>query len=49
MPSYITLKRIYIRNPLSFNFSPKNRLINSNLTFATLILLILSSDLFGLG
>jgi len=40
-PSYITLKCIYVRNPLSFNLSFKNLLINSNLTFAAPILLIL--------
>jgi len=41
-PSCITLKCVYIRNPLSFNFSPKNYLIKGNLTLAALILLILS-------
>jgi len=40
-PSYVTLKYIYVRNPLSFNLSPKNLLINSNLTFTTPIPLIL--------
>jgi len=39
-PSYITLKCIYIRNPLSFNFSPKNYLIEGNLTLAAPIPLI---------
>jgi len=38
----MTLKYIYIRNPLSFNFSPKNYLINGNLTLAALIPLSLS-------
>jgi len=37
----VTLKCIYVRNPLSFNLSPKNLLINSNLIFTTLIPLIL--------
>ena len=41
-PSYIILKCIYIRNFLSLNFSLKNRLINGNLIFATLIPLTLS-------
>jgi len=40
--SYIALKRIYIRNPLSFNFFSKNYLTEGNLTFNTLILLIYS-------
>ena len=40
----MTLKCIYVRNPLSFNLSPKNLLINGNLTFAALILLTLSSN-----
>ena len=39
-----TLKYIYIRNPLSFNLSPKYLLINSNLTFAAPIPLILFSN-----
>jgi len=39
-PSYITLKCIYIRNSLSFNLSPKNYLMDSNLTLAALIPLI---------
>ena len=43
-PSYITLKCIQVRNPLSFNFFPKNCLIKGNLTFTILILLILSSN-----
>jgi hypothetical protein len=38
----MTLKYIYVRNPLSFNFSFKNRLINSSLILAALILLIFS-------
>jgi len=37
----VTLKCICIRNPLSFNLSPKNLLIKGNLIFATLIPLIL--------
>src|SRR3984957_14731210 len=41
-PSYIILKYIYIRNLLSFNLSPINRLIDSNLILAAPILLILS-------
>ena len=41
-PSYIILKCIYIRNPLSFNLSPINCLIDSNLILATPILLTLS-------
>src|ERR1700733_4206996 len=39
---YIILKCIYIRNPLSFNLSPTNRLIDSNLILAAPILLTLS-------
>ena len=38
----MTLKYIYIRNPLSFNLSPKYLLIDSNLIFTTSILLTLS-------
>jgi hypothetical protein len=38
----VTLKCIYIRNPLSFNLSPKNRLIKGNLTFAIPMPLIFS-------
>src|ERR1700728_191508 len=41
-PSCVILKCIYIRNPLSFNLFPINRLINSNLILATPILLTLS-------
>jgi len=37
----IRFRYIYIRNPLSFNFSPKNCLIKGNLTLATPISLIL--------
>jgi len=37
----VTLKCIYVRNPLSFNLSPKNLLIKGNLTFAAPIPLIL--------
>ena len=33
---------LYRKNPLSFNFSPKNYLIKGNLTFTTLMPLILS-------
>ena len=40
--SYIILKCIYIKNPLSFNLFPANLLINSNLIFTTPILLTLS-------
>jgi len=40
-PSCATLKCIYIKNPLSFNLSLKNLLINSNLTFTAPILLTL--------
>ena len=43
-PSYITLKYIYIRNPLSLDLSSKNCLIKGNLTFTTLILLIFPSS-----
>jgi len=39
----MTLKCIYIRNPLSFNLFPKNLLIDSNLILAAPILLTLSS------
>ena len=39
---YIILKYIYIRNPLSFNFSSINCLIDSNLIFTAPILLTLS-------
>ena len=42
--SYTILKCIYVRNSLSFNFSSKYLLIDSNLTFTTLILLILFSN-----
>ena len=42
IPFYITLKRIYTKNPLSFNFLPKNRLTDGNLTFTTPMLLIRS-------
>jgi hypothetical protein len=48
-PSYITLKCICIRNPLSFNFSPKNYLIKGSLTLAALILLILSLSILLLS
>jgi len=50
-PSYVTLKCIYIRNPLSFNLSPKNLLINGNLTFTAPILLTLylSAVLFSIN
>jgi len=50
-PSYATLKCIYIRNPLSFNLSPKNLLIDGNLTFATPIplTLYLSAVLFSIN
>ena len=48
-PSYITLKYIQVRNPLSFNFSPKNYSIKGNLTFTILILLILSSNIWLLS
>ena len=41
-PSYIILKCIYIKNPLSFNLFPANLLINSNLIFTAPILLTLS-------
>jgi len=44
-PSYATLKCIYIRNPLSFNLSPKYLLIDSNLTFTAPIPLILFSNI----
>jgi len=40
-PSYATLKCICVRNPLSFNLSPKNLLIDGNLTFTMPIPLIL--------
>jgi len=42
---------ICVRNPLSFNLSPKNLLIDSNLTFTTPILLILylSATLFSIN
>jgi len=43
------IKKKKIRNPLSFNFSPKNRLINSSLTFTTTILLILSLSILLLS
>jgi len=45
----VTLKCIYVRNPLSFNFSPKKRLIKGNLTFTTPILLILSLNILLLS
>jgi len=50
-PSYVTLKYIYVRNPLSFNLSPKNLLINNNLTFTAPIplILILSTALFSIN
>ena len=38
----VILKCIYIRNPLSFNLSSTNRLMDSNLILAALILLTLS-------
>ena len=41
-PSCVILKCIYIKNPLSFNLSPINRLIDSNLILAAPILLTLS-------
>ena len=41
-PSYIILKCIYVRNPLSFNLSPINCLIDSSLIFTAPILLTLS-------
>jgi len=44
-PSCATLKCIYIRNPLSFDLSPKYLLINSNLTFTAPIPLILFSNI----
>ena len=40
--SYSTLNRIYARNPLSFNFFPKNHLTDGNLTFTAPIPLIQS-------
>src|ERR1700722_1926514 len=40
----IILKCIYIRNPLSFNLSPTNLLIDSSLILAAPILLTLSSS-----
>jgi len=50
-PSCVTLKCICVRNPLSFNLSSKNLLINSNLTFAAPILLTLylSAVLFSIN
>ena len=48
-PFCITLKCIYIRNPLSFNFFPKNRLIKGNLTFAALIPLMCSLSILLLS
>jgi len=45
----MTLKCIYIRNPLSFNLSPKNYLINGNLTFTALIPLIRSLSILLLS
>ena len=48
IPSCITLKYIQVRNPLSFNFSPKNCSIKGNLTFTILMLLILSSNILVL-
>jgi len=50
-PSCVTLKYICVRNPLSFNLSPKNLLINNNLTFTAPILLILylSAALFSIN
>ena len=47
--SYITLKYIYIRNPLSLDLSPKNCLIKSSLTFTTQILLNLSLSILLLS
>src|ERR1700722_17983585 len=41
-PSYVILKYIYIRNSLSFNLSPTNHLIDSNLILAVPILLTFS-------
>jgi len=35
--SYTTLKRIFTKNPLSLDFSPKNRLTKSNLTIMALV------------
>jgi len=45
------LKYIYIRNPLSFNLSPENLLIDNNLTFTAPILLTfcLSAVLFSVN
>ena len=40
--SYMTLKYIYVRNPLSLDFFSKNRLIKGSLILATLIPLIFS-------
>jgi len=48
-PSYTTLNRIYIRNSLSFNFSSKNRLINSSLILAAPTLLIFSLSILLLS
>ena len=44
-PSFRILSLIYIRNLLSFNLSPKNRLIDSILTFIILSALIYSLKL----
>ena len=41
-PSYVILKYICVRNPLSFNLSPVNYLINSSLILVAPILLTLS-------
>ena len=41
-PFCVTLKCIYVRNPLSFNLSPANYLIDSNLILTTPILLTFS-------
>src|SRR6202021_3121384 len=41
-PSYVILKCIYIRNPLSFNLSSIHHLIDSNLILAAPILLTFS-------
>jgi len=40
---------MYVRNPLSFNFSPKNRLIKGSLIFATLIPLMRSLSILLLS
>ena len=44
-PSFYILSLIYIRNPLSFDLLPKNRLINGILTFIILSTLIYSLKL----